>query len=454
MRGKKIVFTIFGFLLIGGFIFTLLSSYNIKPVEADSLCPSYMNPDSLQCLNYLEKQRAQIESQTTKAQKQLKDIEYQKLSLEEKIEYTGNLIAQMENDIKKLQLEISATDIEINMLEKDIKGKEDDISTLKQEIIVLSDTVSERVTESYKYSFLDSIAVFLDFQNAPAILRRIKYLEITREQDKAVLGEHTEKTSILEKEEERLSETKEELQEKRNLVENERVELGEQKLSLDAQKRERESLLAQAKAKERQLLAEMAQNKTLQSKLDAQIAVLRNQNIGDMVEEGPVGRGNLIGTLDKGRGYCGFSTGPHLHFGISKTATGQGFYANVPVWENGYLTWGGYGPVKEWDGKFPQPASSGSYLMPLTGSVVVTQNYHEGDSNNYYAVDMVRADFYSTGGAQVVAAAAGTLYRNKETVCTQWSGGVCKAKKDCGQDYVIIDHHNGLRTIYVHLARK
>lgn len=439
MRGKKIVFTIFGFLLIGGIIFTLLSSYNIKPVVAQAECPSNIHPDSLECLDYLRNQLGIIEKQQGTIQKQLKDVEYQKLSLAEKIDYTNELIYQIENGIKKLQIEISATDIEIGMLEKDIKEKEDDISTLRQEIIVLSDTVNERVTQAYKYSFLDSIAVFLDFQNAPAILRRIKYLEITREQDKAVLGEHTEKTSILEKEEQRLSETKEELQEKRDLVESERVELGEQKLSLDAQKRERESLLAQAKAKETELLALYQQNMRKIANLDKAIINYINTHESEIVDGGWVTTNTAIGRM----GNTGCSDGSHLHLGLNsgkKYVIGGFnwgyFWSDVNLFNGGYLKKSGtiYWPTYGWNAPI---LISGSGRIPFNGPYVfMHQDEHQGN-----AIDMASYSSRSWGtkieSAPVYPIMPGQLYKGTEGVC--------------GGKYAQVMHTNGMVSIYLHL---
>ena len=453
MYRNRIVTILLVIFSISSFFF--LFSYSEKDVFAQVSCPSNIDPDSIECLDYLTEQHGNLQKNQISIQKQIANEEYQQLSLQEKISYTENQITQTENEIKILEVEIAAHNIEIKLLEGAIAEMEDNVSLLSQEITQLKNSVNRRISESYKYSFVRPIELFLDIKNLSTVIRKSKYLVITRSQDKQYLEEYSKKVLGIKIEEKILAEKKGELQTARNEMDGEKVLLAESKENLSAQKTERESLLAQSKAKAAQLLAEMAQNKILQGQLDAQIAVLRNANIGTMVKKGPVGKGVFIGTLDKGRGFCGFSTGPHLHFGISSTATGQGFYANVPVWENGYLKWEGDGPVRDWDGKTPQPASSGSFLMPLTGSVVVTQNYHESDPSNFYAVDMVRADYFSTGGASVVAAAAGTLYRNKETICIKYDENRnCIERKDCGQDYVIIDHNNGLRTIYVHLTRE
>ncbi len=432
---KRIIITIF-VLLVSTLALVVLASSKQEPVSAQTSCPPNIDPNSYECVEYLRKQSEILRKQQESIQRQLKNEEYQQLSLQEKINYIKDQIIQSEKVIQSLQVEIAANDVEIKLLEKDLTEKEDTISLLKQEIGILEETVNERITESYKYSFLGTFEILLDINNISSALRKAKYLASTREKDKQYLENYSVKVTELKEEEKELAENKAKIQIKRNSIEEEKIKLAENQIVLDGQKKERESLLAQSKAKQAQLLAEMVQKKDQQAALDAKILAYINAHMGEMIKEGPVPRGGLIGYLDKGVGTCGFSTGPHLHFGISKSTMSQGFYSNVPIWSNGYLTWQGPGTAYDWDGTTPpQLATSGSYLMPLTGSVVVTQNVHERDPRNYHAVDLVRADYYSTGGAAVVAAASGTVYRRQE----------------CGQGYVVIDHNNGYRTIYLHL---
>lgn len=438
MKKRKITLTILLVIsvLAGISAVSAMPQKNNVFADTQSLCPSNIDPNSYECVEYLRKQSTTLKQQVDNISKQLKNEEYQQLTLQEKIDYLKDQIEQSEKVIQSLQVEISANDVEIKLLEKDIKEKEDNVSILKQEMDVLSESVDKRVSESYKYSFLDTFEILLDMKNISSALRKAKYLAATREKDKQYLQNYSEKAAELKKQEEELEENRAKLQIKRNNTEEEKIKLAENQQELDAQKQERENLLAQSKIKQAQLLAEMVQKRAQQVAVDAKILEYINAHMGEMINEGPVPRGGLIGYLDSGVGTCGYSTGPHLHFGISASRTGQLFYANVPIWSNGFLTWNGPGTAYDWDGTTPpQPASSGSYLMPLTGSVVVTQNVHEGDPYNYHATDLVRSDYYSTGGAAVVAAASGTLYRYSE----------------CGQGYVIIDHNNGYRTIYLHL---
>lgn len=435
MKLKKTVFTILGLVFIGLFSFMALMSFRIEPVVAQAKCPSNMDPDSLDCLDYLREQLGKIQKQQGSIQNQLKSVEYEKLSLEEKINYTNNLIADIENSIKGLQIQIAAADIEINMFEKQIKEKEDNISLLRQEIEVLSSTVSERISESYKYSFVSQIDLLLDFENIGNILRKIKYLEMTRAQDKVVLGQHTEKTANLIIEENQLSATKADLQAKREEVEKERVELGEEKLSLDIQKAERESLLAQAKAKETELLALYQQNMRKIADLDKAIINYINTHESEIVDGGWVTTNMAIGRM----GNTGCSYGSHLHLGLNsgkKYKDWGYFWSDVNLFDGGYLKQSGtiYWPAYGWNAPI---LASGSARIPFNGNYVfMHQDEHQGN-----AIDMASYSSMSWStkieGAPIYPIMPGQLYKGTEGIC--------------GGKYARVMHANGMVSIYLHM---
>lgn len=431
MKTKNTVHTIISLLFLGIFSFVILSLYKMDFAIAQAECPSYMKPSSVECLDYLRDQLTILQRQQGNIQNQLKSVEYQKLSLEEKIEYTNNLIVQTESAVKKLQIEIATTDIEINMLEKDIKTKEDDISILKQEIEVLSGMVNERISEAYKYSFVNQFELLLDFKNVSNILRKVKYLEMTREQDKKSLTEYTDKTANLIVEENKLSATKAELQAKRDEVEKERVELGEQKLSLDAQKKERQSLLAQAEVREAQLLATYQQNLKKVQELDQAIIAYIGKYGDQAVNKGYVTAGTWIGRM----GNTGFSGGDHLHFSMRGSWSGNPCSGTIPVL-SGYLTQGEpswLSGIGNWTWPY---VYAGSWRLPIAGPyVIMSQNYHQGN-----AIDLIS---YKTNrsknlGAPIYAVMEGTLY---------------KATDGYGGEYAYIKHPNGWTSCYLHLQK-
>ena len=188
-----------------------------------------MDPTSRECLDYLRKELSKVNKQQSTLEGRLKSEQYQQLSLQEKIKYINTQIEQAERVISTLELEIATKDVEIALLSKEIKEKEDNINLLSQEINMLKEMVNKRVTESYKYSFLRPLELFLDIKNVETILRKTKYLLETRERDKLSLQEYNDTTLQLEEEEAQLAEKKADLQIIRNENEEENNRLKEEK---------------------------------------------------------------------------------------------------------------------------------------------------------------------------------------------------------------------------------
>lgn len=436
MKRKKFVLTVAILLTTFG-LFGFLTSYNSKPVLADVKCPPHINPDSLECLDYLRQQLGIVQGQQSNIQKKLKDEEYQQLSLQEKIAYINTEVKQTEQKLTELQIEIAATDIQISLLEKSIQEKEDSISLLKQEMNRLSNAVSQRITEAYKYSFLNQFEILLDITNISSVLRKSKYLTMTRSQDKAVLEKYSYSLTQLKKEESELSESNEKLKDMKETREAEKTELGETKLSLDQQKKTREALLAESRVKEAQLMAAYQQNLKKASDLDKAIINYINTHESEIVDGGWVTTATPIGRM----GNTGCSSGSHLHFGLNsgKKYAGWGyFYSDVNLFSTGYLKKAGnsflYWAGQNW---YSPIVVAGSLRNPLSGNyVIMTQDEHQGQ-----AIDLVsysqNAWGFKNEGAPIYPVMAGQLYKGTESVC--------------GGKYAMVKHTNGMVSVYLHI---
>jgi peptidoglycan hydrolase CwlO-like protein len=440
MNRKSILVTIW-VLLFSAISFLFMASYSEEHIYAQTTCPSTMNPDSVECLNYLRKQLEIIQKEQGKIEKQLKDEEYQQLTLQEKITYINNQIAQTERIIKSLEVEIAANDVEIKLLEKSIKEKEDNISLLRQEINILEKSVGQRITESYKYSFVGPLELFLDMKNLSSILRKTKYLSVTRSQDRKYLEEYNTKIVEIKAEEVILGEKKSDLQIKRNAIEDEKKALAESKNDLAGQKSEREKLLAESKAKEAQLEAQLQELVKKSNEVTGKITsmIMTLYRTGQIPANTPVKAGDVIGF----QGHTGFSYGSHLHFNLSGAGTG-------PL-ELGYFVVGG---GRVYDGNAKSPLGNGAYL---------TQGYHFG-----YSLDMVGTYGWNyqkyyvapnsvccTGSfAYLGCVPEGWYNLNGEgtPVVAIKDGMVTAVRTDpCGGRYVIVDHGGGELTLYLHL---
>lgn len=438
------IFTIFVILFASLLLISRLSS---QKVLAQASCPEYINPDSLECLDYLRNQLGSLQNQQGNIQKLLKDEEYQQLSLQDKITYINNLIAQTEQKIKSLQIEIAATDVEIRLFQQEITRNEDIVSILKQEINTLSTSVNERITESYKYSFINQFELFLDIKNFSSVLRKSKYLATTRNNDKKALEQYTNTVSELELVEAELEDNKAQLELKRASREEEKSELGETINTLDSQKKEREKLLAESKIKEAQLLAVYQQNIKKLSDLDRAIINYINTHESEIVDSGYVTTNVAIGRM----GNTGKSDGSHLHFGLNSgkryviggVSYGY-FWSDINLFDGGYLVKGPnsfmqWGPPCSWGTPCPWWSPfvySGSKKIPLSGAyILMTQTEHQGN-----AIDLVsysRNEWgYKNEGAPVYPIMAGQLYKGVDGY---------------GGKYAYVKHGNGMVSVYLHL---
>lgn len=427
-------------ILFGSFL--LLFPNFKQEVFAEASCPTYMNPISEECFSYLQNQLANIRNQQGNLQKLLKDEEYQQLSLQDKIAYINNLIAQTEQTIKSLQIEIAATDVKVRLLELEITKNEDIVSILKQEINTLSASVNERITESYKYSFINQFELFLDVKNLSSILRKSKYLATTRSNDKKALEIYTQAIFDLEKVEEKLKENKIQLELKIASREDEKRELATTKSELDKQKSERQSLLAESKVKEAQLAAQLQALIRQSNQVTEQIQAIAMTlyRTGQIKANTPVTTSTILGY----QGHSGFAYGSHLHFNLSGKSSGP--------FELGYFSTGG-GQLYSNNAKVP--AGEGSWL---------TQNYHLG-----YSIDMVGTYTGFNGQKYYVApnsvCCTGSLsymgcipegnynLNGEGTPIYPIKPGVATrvVTDPCGGKYVIVDHGGGELTMYLHL---
>lgn len=418
-----------------------------------SACPESM--DTLDRYNCLQKEYDKLAKNQGTLQKKLNNEDYQQLSLNEKIKYINAQVAQAENVINALHLEILTQDIGIKLLETDIQEMEDRLSILNQEIHQRQEVVNQRVTESYKYSYVGFLELLMDTKNIDNVLRKTKYLIETREKDKKALEEYSEKMKNLEADEVVLAGKKIELQTKRNEIETEKVKLVEEKHSLDTQKAEQSRLLAESERREREYKAQLSTIANMINDTESVISEVTYKLLqeGKLGDGAPVAAGQMIGR----QGHTGCSFGSHLHFEIRNSA---GSYINPAS----YLTISGTsvtsgiysGPYAPYSGYLTQSfASHGYRAIDMVTFSSGNQNYerYPVSFGICSAVDRILYDrqnrglsdwnlAYLTGeGAAIKAISSGRVYYS-----TYSTGDPRNPTK-----YAYVKHNDGNTSFYLHI---
>lgn len=313
-----------------------------------------------------------------------------------------NQIAILSGQIEELQLKIEGTTVEIQKTETEIAETEKKIRDTEAELQRQQEIIKEHLRILYEQRF-SAVEVVVSSDNFSEFINKSEYLRTMQEK----VQETAEKIKQLKIE---LETKKKTLETKRSDLGNLKKQLDGEKADLDTQRVQKDKLLETTKGEEAAYQAQLNDSKNayaaVQSQINSVLASLRTPSSSSSgPASGSVKRGQVIGY----QGNSGFSSGSHLHFGVYK---GTADVDPMPYMNNGTFSW------------------------PLDNPTI-TQGYwgtfsHRGvgwpgglDLSQYF-------------GAPVHAAADGNIIFNGYNAGTFGH-------------YIIMDHGNGLRTLYGHM---
>lgn len=308
-------------------------------------------------VNVLAASQSEVRSELGTVNKQVEQLKIQ-------VAERAQVAATLQGQIESLNAQIEDLKSRVIDTQNKIAGVNDQIAEVEAKMhekkLVLQDYIRNQAYEPETTTF----EVWVTSDNLSSFVDRKEYLNQAQDRMQKLIAD--------------ILEIKKSLDAKKNELSQLKDKLAADQAGIDAQRAAKNELLAKTKGEQAGYEALLGQAEAARNRLSAAIATMMSS--GSMVSKGYVNAGDVIGR----EGSTGFSTGPHVHFGV--------YVGGKAVNPHPYL-------------------NSGRVIYPLANPVM-TQDYGPAGwvNKNYTFHDGI--DISQGYGAPVRAACSGHIIMN------------------------------------------